>query len=325
PESSLDMLVNEFVAKGFKVARVDQMESALGQRDVRARCQSQKGRQDYPPRTSLHLDARAAAYIHSWGTQGGILVDSSMLQDDMATFCAAIKESVIDDRPAFGIAFVDAATGQFFISEFLDDIDLTKFETFVAQTSPRELLIERKCLSTKTLRILKNNTKFWEADLAWRKLDCGGYFVSDQGKERPWPKRLSEARDKDLLTSALGVLTQYLRVLKLERNLLSQGNFEWYSPIQRNGTLILDGQTLINLEISSNTANGGSEGSLFSLLDRCITLFGKRLFRQWVCHLLCNIQKINERLDVVDILNADRSLREQFTPQMTNMPDLACK
>ncbi|KAK3376596.1 muts domain V-domain-containing protein [Lasiosphaeria ovina] len=322
PESSLDMWVNQFVAKGFKVARVDQMESALGK--------EMRERDDKAKKVDKIIRRELACIL-----TGGTLVDGSMLQDDMATFCAAIKESVVDDKPAFGIAFVDAATGQFFISEFVDDVDLTKFETFVAQTSPRELLIERKCLSTKALRILKNNTspttiwnhlkpgtEFWEADLARRELDCGGYFVSDQGKERPWPKRLSEARDKDLLMSALGALTQYLRVLKLERNLLSQGNFEWYSPIQRNGTLILDGQTLINLEIFSNTANGGSEGSLFSLLNRCITPFGKRLFRQWVCHPLCNIQKINERLDAVDMLNADRSLREQFTSQMTKMPDL---
>ncbi len=111
-------------------------------------------------------------------------------------------------------------------------------------------------------------------------------------------------------------------MLKLDQNLVSQGSFDWYNPIHRNGTLILDGQTLINLEIFTNTANGGTEGSLFALLNRCITPFGKRLFRQWVCHPLCNIQKINERLDAVDMLNADRSLREQFSSQMTKMPDL---
>ena len=60
--------------------------------------------------------------------------------------------------PAFGIAFVDTATGQFFLSEFVDDVDLTKFETFVAQTRPQELLLEKSCISPKAMRILKNNT-----------------------------------------------------------------------------------------------------------------------------------------------------------------------
>ncbi|KAK4153972.1 muts domain V-domain-containing protein [Chaetomidium leptoderma] len=322
PESSLEMWVNQFVAKGFKVARVDQMESALG-KEMRERGSIAK--------KADKIIRRELACILT----GGTLVDGSMLQDDMATYCAAIKESVVNDKPAFGIAFVDAATGQFLLSEFEDDVDLTKFETFVAQTSPRELLLEKSRLSTKALRILKNNTgpttiwnhlkpgtEFWDADLARRELDCSGYFASEEGKDEEWPKQLSESKDKDLAMSALGGLTHYLRVLKLDQTLLSQGSFGWYNPIHRNGTLILDGQSLINLEIFNNTANGGPEGSLFSLLNRCITPFGKRLFRQWVCHPLCNIQKINERLDAVEMLNADRSILQQFSSQMAKMPDL---
>jgi DNA mismatch repair protein MSH6 len=330
PESSLDMWVNQFVAKGFKVARVDQMESALG-KEMRER----DGGVSSNKKADKIIRRELACIL-----TGGTLVEGSMLQDDLATFCAAIKESTIDDKPSFGIAFLDAATGQFFISEFEDDVDLTKFETFVAQTNPRELLLEKSHISTKALRILKNNTspttiwnykksgtEFWDADTTRRELDCSGYFTSPEDKagrdgEEKWPAKLQEAREKDLLMSALGALVQYLRMLKLETSLLSQGNFEWYSPIQKNGTLILDGQTLINLEVFANTANGGTEGTLFSLLNRCVTPFGKRLFRQWVCHPLCNIKRINERLDAVDMLNADRSVREQFSSQMTKMPDL---
>lgn len=322
PESSLDLWVNQFVAKGFKVARVDQMESALG-KEMRER--------DANAKKADKIIRRELACILT----GGTLVDGSMLQDDMATYCAAIKESIIDAKPAFGIAFVDAATGQFFISEFVDDVDLTKFETFVAQTCPRELLIEKSHISTKALRILKNNTapttiwnylksgsEFWDADTARRELECSDYFSEGGGGHKVWPPTLADAKDKDLLMSALGALAQYLRVLKLEQGLLSQGNFEWYNPIHKNGTLILDGQSLINLEVFANTSNGGPEGTLFSLLNRCTTPFGKRLFRQWVCHPLCNIQKINERLDAVQLLNSSRGLREQFSREMTRMPDL---
>ncbi|KAK4192141.1 putative DNA mismatch repair protein msh6 [Podospora australis] len=322
PESSLDMWVNQFVAKGFKVARVDQMESALG-KEMRER--------DGKASKADKIIRRELACILTAGT----LVDGSMLQDDMATYCAAIKESVIDDKPAFGIAFVDAATGQFYLSQFEDDTDLTKFETFIAQTCPRELVLERSQLSTKALRILKNNTgpstiwnylksktEFWDADQTRRELDCNGYFASEDNKEEAWPEKLEQVRDKDLLMSALGGLTHYLRFLKIERNLLSQGNFEAYNPIHRNGTLILDGQTLINLEVFANTSTGGPEGTLFSLINKCITPFGKRLLRQWVCHPLCNTQKINERLDAVDMLNADYASLAQFTSHMSKMPDL---
>ncbi|KAJ0122142.1 dna mismatch repair protein msh6 [Diaporthe amygdali] len=327
PEGSLDMWVNQFIAKGYKVARVDQMESALG-KEMRER--DGKGPKAAKSKEDKIIRRELACIL-----TGGTLVDGSMLQDDMAVYCAAIKECIIDGQPAFGIAFVDAATGQFFVSEFVDDVDLTKFETFVAQISPREILLEKSHISVKAMRILKNNTtpttiwnnlksntEFWGSDQTRRELDCSGYFVQEGVDEEVWPDVLKESRDKNLLMSALGALIHYLRVLKLEKSLLSQGNFQWYTPIHKNGTLILDGQTLINLEVFSNTVNGGSEGTLFNLLNRCVTPFGKRLFRQWICHPLCNIDKINERLDAVDLLNADRTVREQFSSEMTKMPDL---
>ncbi|KPM44629.1 DNA mismatch repair protein msh6 [Neonectria ditissima] len=322
PESSLDYWVNQFIAKQYKVARVDQKETNLGK--------EMRERQEKSGKKADKVISRELACVLTAGT----LVDGGMLQDDMASYCVAIKESVIDDLPAFGIAFADTATGRFFLSSFVDDVDLTKFETLVAQTTPRELLLEKSRLSTKALRILKNNTspttiwthlkpgtEFWDADKSRQELNCGNYFTTEDTKEEVWPEALQQHKDDDLLMSATGALVSYLRFLKLERPLLSQGNFETYNPIQNNGILVLDGQTLINLEIFSN-ANGGTEGTLFSLLNKCVTPFGKRLFRQWVAHPLCNIERINERLDAVDMLNADQAVREQFASQLVKMPDL---
>ncbi|KAJ3458766.1 hypothetical protein MRS44_012875 [Fusarium solani] len=323
PESSLDYWVNQFIAKQYKVARVDQMETNLGK--------EMRERQDKSGKKADKVITRELACVLTAGT----LVDGGMLQDDMASYCVAIKESVVDDLPAFGIAFADTATGRFYLSSFVDDVDLTKFETLIAQTGPRELLLEKSKLSTKALRILKNNTspttiwthlkpdtEFWDADTTRRELGCGKYFKVEDIDDEVWPEALQQFRDDDIIMSAVGALVSYLRFLKLERPLLSQGNFERYNPIQKNGTLVLDGQTLINLEVFSNSVNGGAEGTLFSLLNKCITPFGKRLFRSWVAHPLCNIDRINERLDAVEMLNADQGVREDFASQLVKMPDL---
>ncbi|KAF7556476.1 hypothetical protein G7046_g6300 [Stylonectria norvegica] len=322
PESSLDYWVNQFIAKQYKVARVDQKETNLGK--------EMRERQEKTGKKADKVIFRELACVLTAGT----LVDGGMLQDDMAAYCVAIKESVIDGLPAFGIAFADTATGRFFLSGFVDDVDLTKFETLIAQTTPKELLLEKSRLSTKALRILKNNTspttiwthlkpgtEFWDAETSRRELNCGKYFTTDSPEE-VWPEALQQAKDDDLVMSATGALVSYLKFLKLERPLLSQGNFETYNPIQKNGTLILDGQTLINLEIFSNSMNAGSEGTLFTLLNKCVTPFGKRLFRSWVAHPLCDIERINERLDAVEMLNTDQTVREQFSSQLVKMPDL---
>ena len=327
PEMSLSHWANQFVAKGYKIARVDQMESALS-KEMRERDGTNPGK----PVKEEKIIRRELACVLTAGT----LVDGGMLQDDMSTFCVSVKESTIDDLPAFGIAFVDTATGQFFLTEFIDDADLTKFETLVAQTRPQELLLEKSCVSVKAMRILKNNTgpttiwnhlkpgkEFWAADITCREIDACGYFVSeDRDNVEVWPQVLREARDKGLLMSAFGALVQYLRTLKIERDLLTLGNFTWYDPIRKASSLVLDGQTLINLELFANSFDGGVDGTLFSLLNRCITPFGKRMFKQWVCHPLVDANKINARLDAVDSLNAESTVRDRFTSQLTKLPDL---
>lgn len=327
PEMSLDYWANQFVAKGYKIARVDQQESALG-KEMRERDGKKSGKVVKEDK----IIRRELACVLTSGT----LVDGAMLQDDMSTFCVSIKESEVDGLPAFGISFVDTATGQFFLSKFVDDADMTKFETFIAQTRPQELLLEKSCLSIGATRILKNNTgpttlwnylkpgkEFWTADVACRELDASRYFTSGgDSSVEAWPKALREAKDSDLLMSSFGALIQYLKTLKIEQDLLTLGNFSWYDPIRKASTLVLDGKTLINLEIFANSFDGGVDGTLFMLLNRCITPFGKRMFKQWVCHPLIDAARINARLDAVESLNADTTVRDRFTASLIKLPDL---
>ena len=323
PEAVLDHWANQFVAKGYKIARVDQMESALG-KDMRERAQDQKKEEK--------IIRRELASVLTSGT----LVEGGMLQDDMATYCVAIKETERDGKPCFGIAFVDTATAQFHLTDIVDDADMTRFETFVAQTRPGELLLEKSCISVKALRILKHNTppttiwnylktdkEFLTADKTRMKIDGEGYFdKSVEDSLSSWPPALREAKDKDLVFSALGALIWYLSSLKIERDLITCGNFTWYDPIRRASSLVLDGQSLINLEIFANTFDGSANGTLFTMLNRCITPFGKRMLRQWVCHPLADAKKINQRFDAVDALNADGVIMDRFTSSLSRLPDL---
>jgi DNA mismatch repair protein MSH6 len=328
PEASLDLWASQFVAKGYKVARVDQMESALA-KEMRERDgekpAAKGGKED-------KIIRRELAAVLTTGT----LVDPGMLQGDMATYCMAIKEVDREDRPAFGIAFVDTATSHFQLCEFTDDIDMTKFETLIAQMRPAELLYEKSCLSAKALRILKNNTapttlwnalkpgkEFLSADTTIREVEASKYFEhATEDNIEAWPPVLREAREQELAMSAFGALLHYLQTNKAEPELISMGNFEWYDPIRKASSLVLDGQSLINLEIFANTFDGSAEGTLFAMLNRCITPFGKRLLKQWVCHPLADAKKINARLDAVDSLNADSTIMDNFTVSLSKLPDL---
>ncbi|KAG8533054.1 uncharacterized protein KY384_001837 [Bacidia gigantensis] len=324
PEMSLPHWANQFVAAGYKIARVDQQESALS-KEMRERDGQGQG-----SKTKV-IERKLACVL-----TGGTLVDGAMLQDDMSTFCVSIKEEERDGLPSFGISYVDAATGQFNVTEFADDTDFTKFETFIAQVRPQEIILEKGFVTPAANRIIKNNTspttirnelkpgkEFWTADTTWRELDAGKYFVSEEGDDQgAWPKVLKDVRERDLLMSSFGALIQYLRTLQIERELLTLGNINWYDPIRKANSLVLDGKTLINLEIFANNFDGGSDGTLFALLNRCITPFGKRLFKQWVCHPLMDAVKINARLDAVDAMNADTTVKDRFTSELSKLPDL---
>ncbi|KAL9090621.1 MAG: hypothetical protein Q9159_001868 [Coniocarpon cinnabarinum] len=333
PEATLDHWAAQFIAKGYKVARVDQMETALG-KEMRERDDpgaSKKAVVSKKPPEKEKVIRRELASVLTAAT----LVDGGMLTSDMSTWCCAIKEIDQDDLPHFGIAFVDTATAHFHLTTFTDDADMTKFETFVAQIRPGELLLEKSCLSAHATRILKANTgpttiwnylkpgkEFWPADITCREIEACDYFIKEEDSASLWPKALEQAKDNDLIMSAFGALVQYLRVLKIERDLISLGNITWYDPIKRGSTLVLDGQSLINLEVFANSFDGGTDGTLFEMLNRCVTPFGKRMLRQWLCHPLADANKINARLDAVDALNATSMFTDKFTSSLTKMPDL---
>jgi DNA mismatch repair protein MSH6 len=85
PEMSLDHWASQFVAKGFKIARVDQSESALG-KEMRER---DNGNDKRKSGKDDKIIRRELSCVLTRGT----LVDGGMLQDDMSTYCVAIKVS----------------------------------------------------------------------------------------------------------------------------------------------------------------------------------------------------------------------------------------
>ncbi|TPX40850.1 hypothetical protein SeLEV6574_g06374 [Synchytrium endobioticum] len=70
-----------------------------------------------------------------------------------------------------------------------------------------------------------------------------------------------------------------------------------YDPVQEVASLVLDGQTLLNLEVFQDTMDGSESGILFSILNHCATASGKRPFKRWMCHPSRSITELEERID----------------------------
>ncbi|WWD22313.1 hypothetical protein CI109_106804 [Kwoniella shandongensis] len=324
PEQSLEFWIQKFIGAGHKVGIVQQAETAIGM-EMRT-----KG-------GGKEIVRRELAQVFTNGT----IVDGTYLNSDEANHCVSIKESVSDEDglSSFGICVMDASTGHFDLSEFQDDICRTKLETLFRQVRPRELLHVKGNLSVDTSRLLRNilpgNTdwqsfkdgkEFYTADVTIQKL-TELYATEDDevdadGNTKPLlPDNIGEMLEKRLAMEALGGMMYYLKMLNQDKDLLSQKNFNIYDPMREGKNLVLDGQTLGHMEVLVNN-EGGTEGTLLELLQRCQTPFGKRLFRLWLTSPLREASAINDRLDAVEDLMNHPSFSGNFTRLCKGLPDL---
>jgi DNA mismatch repair protein MSH6 len=331
PESSFEYWAAKFIGKGYKVAKVDQMENAVG-KAIRDRESNKKEEK---------IIRRELTSVLTRGT----LVDGGLLTSDMNTYCMAIKEAQIDGDTNYGICFVDTSIAEFNFVTLENDNDQTKLETLLIQVNPKELILEKGCTSKRLLKIIRNvigniqlnyltpETEFWDIEKTIHEVKRAEYFVknSQDSADNPFlekgdefiPKFLQDiAQKNDLSMSAFGALLSYLRKLKLDKDLVSAQNFIPYDPIKNSSSLVLDGQTLINLEIFQNNYDGSDHGTLFKLLNHCSTPFGKRLFQKWTCHPLVSIPAINSRLDAVDDLNNLSGVFVGIQSKLKGLPDL---
>ncbi|CCK71717.1 mismatch repair ATPase MSH6 KNAG_0H03020 [Huiozyma naganishii CBS 8797] len=327
PEMSFEYWASQFIQLGYKVAKVDQKESMLA-KEMR---EGAKG-----------IVKRELECVLTAGT----LTDGDMIHTDLATYCLAIKEesgnyykaemsNIPTSDRLFGIAFIDTATGEAKIIEFRDDSECTKLDTIMSQVKPTEVIIEKGNLSNLANKIVKFNSasnalfntikpesEFYSFDKTYEKLteNDAEYFAS----EEQWPPVLQSyyKEGKKIGFSAFGGLVYYLKWLKLDRNLVSMGNIEEYNVVKSQNSLVLDGITLQNLEIFSNTFDGSDKGTLFKLFNNSITPMGKRMMKKWLMHPLLHKTDIEKRLDSVELLLSDGELRQILEDALAKLPDV---
>jgi DNA mismatch repair protein MSH6 len=130
---------SKFLARGFKVGRVDQEETALGAEMRIAASRSSAKTQD----SGKKIVRRALNKVLTLGT----LVDGNLLSDDHASHCVSIVEKAPDSKscPTFGIAILDASISEVNVGFWEDDICCTKLETAIRQLRIKEIVFSKVC------------------------------------------------------------------------------------------------------------------------------------------------------------------------------------
>lgn len=332
PEGQFSAYATRLVALGFKVGRVEQMET-MNAKQKRTSKEKVKG----GPATVCE---RELCEILTQGT----VSDESMLEGPQANFLLTVcRGGKANDE--YGVCLLEASTGVFYVGQFVDDDQLTQFETLLLRAKPREVVYPKGGLDPMAIKLIKRHLQnpllnaldpgeqFWDAERCEWELNTGAYFAeldTDADIDTPtkvdqWPEvmRATHEEGGKLTLSAVGGCVWYLRSLKLDTELVSMKNFR---PIrdfegERVGSLVIDGQTLCNLEILENS-NNTTDGTLLKHLDRCCTHFGKRKFRTWVCAPLRDVNAIRERLDAAELLASDHHARAAISKLLRQLPDV---
>eukprot|EP01119_Soliformovum_irregulare_P010330 TRINITY_DN2538_c2_g1_i6.p1 TRINITY_DN2538_c2_g1~~TRINITY_DN2538_c2_g1_i6.p1 ORF type:complete len:2218 (-),score=665.69 TRINITY_DN2538_c2_g1_i6:11-6022(-) len=299
--------------KGYKVAKIDQMET------------KPTGTKTSKSSSNKTTEKRTVSRVLTQGTA----VDEALLTKD-TNYLLSFKEEERDGQIIYGVCLVDASVGEFSVGYFDDDKYRSHFGTLLYQTLPKELIYERGhvsknslaaingVLSNPILNSLAAGSEFPDSEQSY------DYLVSYFDMEDNWPECLHQFKDNSVVMSALGACIFYLRKIVMDKDLLNQRNFRQFSLHDQQSTMLLDGQTLKNLEILIND-HGKTVGTLLTVMDHTVTPFGKRMFRKWICHPLLKVDEIMERQNAVATFLENPDLVENVTKQLYDMPDLERK
>ncbi|CAH0489326.1 unnamed protein product [Peronospora farinosa] len=349
PEIAYSKMSSQLVAKGYRVARVEQTETP-DMMKVRNSTSATKAK----------VVRREVCSLLSIGTNTVSFLDAPISsQDEVSKHLLALKESFDLARKTvrFGVCMIDCSTGAFQLSEFDDTEQRDRLKTLFAQFHIVEIVTERFNVSEDTRMVLKHaapaairsslrvGKEFWDASKTIDEIERAGYF-----KEHGWPEDVLCFLEMDkvvkpdgqLAISALGGCIWHLRRSIIDQELLSLCNFKRYKPSDEEARdaranssaisaakgelnqqyVVLDSQTIHNLEVLSNSYNGSRSGSLIDIMDKTVTSFGRRMFQEWVLKPLCKTRDIQERLDAVEELGNNGDLMMEIREFLRRLPDL---
>ncbi|KAG7450307.1 uncharacterized protein BT62DRAFT_991295 [Guyanagaster necrorhizus] len=327
---------------GFPLVHIDKHLKALVQQNQRfvAMCEEfpryrSSGQRDF--------DRRVIRVITP-----GTLIDESFLNQYENNYLLAISAPLdvpLDNAElqqySVGLAWIDVSTGEFFSRHS----DSESLRDDIARIGPREVVLHKDFDGRHThpifvvlgeernlISYIMPSNKFTfsnpeSEDIASAQDVSGTYekLVADNMTDaidvtdevlEPVTSRRSAVYTADE-GSAITLLTAYLKANLLEHMpALSH-------PDQDNvgNRLYMDSHTIKALEIRENITEGGTTGSLLSVIKRTVTSSGTRLLARWLCSPSTSIPEIQARQSLVEFFCLRSYFREDLVEALTKLED----
>lgn len=214
------------------------------------------------------------------------------------------------NQKTIGLGSLDMGTGEFQVLEVSDQKTL---KSFLFLLSPAEILLPPSMTSHEIASDL-NPSILCEYELP--------YFENpEQYLQRHFQVATLEGFGIGHLSQGLRAAATVLAYAK-ENQKTYLAHVKKISLMKSSETMMLDEATVRNLELLTTSREGRSDDSLLSVMDRTLTRMGIRLLRQWLLSPLIEIVPIENRLDAVDELVTEHSMREQLQRELKDFSDL---
>lgn len=218
--------------------------------------------------------------------------------------------SVYRQGTTWAIAYADVSTAEFYLAQ----TDHNEHVQLLAGLQPAELLLPKKWKSDPDRSYEGYNVTWvddwiFEGDFAYKLLT--DHFKTHSLKG-------FGVDELAIAQVAAGALLHYVS----ETQKGAMGNLRKLRPFEPAGTMMLDPATKRNLELTSSMAEGGTDGTLISILDETCTAMGGRLLRRRLHAPQRNIHEIRRRLNAVEALLTQHTIRGELRAELEHMGDL---
>ncbi|MFR7350287.1 DNA mismatch repair protein MutS [Peptoniphilus sp.] len=258
--------LSRLIDKGYKVAICDQVED---------------------PKLAKGIVKREVTKVVTPGT----FTDTDYIEAGSNNFMMSLY---VRDN-SVSISYVDYSTGMLMSTSrvFINSTTRDEYiELIVSKISPREVVINKEAERYFDRTVLKNYLS--EDNI-------------DEIKNKRYLEHLSSELKGELLNSkyreniSLEMLLNYLsNVSKSKLNHIVK-----IAEINLEQKMILDENSMKNLEILKGLNSNRKSGSLLEVLDYTKTSMGQRLLKRWIEEPLLNISEIKRRQDYVEEFKAD--------------------
>ncbi|MEO8397381.1 MAG: DNA mismatch repair protein MutS, partial [Chloroflexota bacterium] len=247
----------------------------------------------------------------------GTVMEPSLLAEDKPNYLMAIYpvgDLESGNWTSAGLAYADITTGEFAVTQLEGDNAGILVIEELARLAPREVIMPT----------------------AW--VERGVTFPAGIHLTPVADWRFERANAESLLTHhfkvraldgfGLGELHSAICAAGATLYYLSEtqkGQIAQLTSIRAYSTanfMVLDQFTRRNLELTETIRSRKSEGSLLGALDRTVTAMGARLLRAWINQPLLDIKRLNARLDAVEALTQDETLRAELHECLRSVSDL---